>query len=120
MRSSRRTVPVVWCVLIALAVLAQSLLVQAHVHDTTPVQLSYSQVQTANSAGEPRDNDRSDTTKDSCLLCREINQASHYILTAGTVAPIQTVKHFWPAAPTLSALALPRPGVGWSGRAPPR
>lgn len=119
-RSACCRVSAIWCVLIALAVLGQSLLVQAHAHETVPGTIAYSQAPAATSAGEPRDDDSSDTGTNSCLLCRETNQAGHYVLTPETVAPIQTVKHFWPAAPMLSALALPRRGVGWSGRAPPR
>jgi hypothetical protein len=114
-----RPVFTLWCALIALALLAQSFVIQAHFHGPADT-VSSGAVASTIVDKERKQGDRSNGADDTCLICREAGSAGLYLLPPATLYSAAVLKEHWPRLLRLTELFLPRPPLGWLGRAPPR
>ena len=104
-------------VVLLLALLAQGVAVQAHLHFAQQART----LAAASGAGQALVSkpDGSDPAAD-CPWCQEATTAGAYLLPAAALLQPPPAAVAWAAAASIAALGLPVPALGWRSRAPPR
>lgn len=107
--------------LLCVAVLGQSVVLQSHVHAPAPPKIAAaSLVQTAGDNLDAGSNAGSGKASHDCFLCREAAAGGHYLFAPPIGVAFLLPVLGWLSLAMLPNWPLPPPPVGWLGRAPPQ